>query len=131
MLSSREERMPSAHPPADALDRILLRAFAPLDKRALGIAVGFVFGALVAILTVFHVVVKPTDMPNIWLLGQYFYGYDVTVQGAFVGFWWAFVAGFAAGWFFAFVRNLTMAVWLLVIRTRASLAETRDFLDHI
>jgi hypothetical protein len=39
--------------------------------------------------------------------------------------------GFVAGWFAAFVRNVALAVWLMVIRIRTNLVETRDFLDHI
>jgi hypothetical protein len=125
---------PSTSPPHhadDAVTRVLVRAFAPLHKRALGMAVGLTAGALVFLLTAFHIVVDPVDGPNIWLLGQYFRGYRVTWPGALVGFWWAFVAGFAAGWFFAFVRNLVVATWIFAVRTKASLAQTQDFLDHI
>jgi hypothetical protein len=35
------------------------------------------------------------------------------------------------GWFLAFCRNLLLAVKLFVVRTRAELSQTRDFLDHI
>ena len=119
-------------PPAPArVEQELARAFAPLHKRSLGLALGFTSGACVFLLTAFHIVVHPVERPPIVLLAQYFYGYDVTWAGAFAGLWWGFVAGFAAGWFFAFMRNLTTAAWVFFIRTKASLQQTSDFLDHI
>jgi hypothetical protein len=35
------------------------------------------------------------------------------------------------GWFFAFCRNLALAVSAFIVRTRAELREVRGFLDHI
>ncbi|MFQ5689206.1 MAG: hypothetical protein ACE5HQ_02915 [Gemmatimonadota bacterium] len=108
----------------------LLLAFAPLHKRALGLAVGLVFGALVFALTLLHVFLI-RDPSGIRLLGQYFYGYSVSVQGAFIGLFWGFVTGFTLGWFAAFCRNLAIATFMFLGRTRAELRATRDFLDHI
>lgn len=122
--------MPSPHSPV-RVEQQLRRAFAPLHKRSLGIAVGVTAGAGVFLLTAFHIIVRPVDGPPITLLAQYFYGYEVTWPGALAGLWWGFVAGFAAGWFFAFMRNLVTGVWVFLIRTKASLYQTSDFLDHI
>src|SRR5690348_3283337 len=110
---------------------ILTRAFAPVHKLALGIAAGLTAGAIVFLLTAFQIVARPAGGPQLWLLGEYFYGYDVTWRGAVVGLWWGFVAGFAAGWFIAFCRNLSVAIWVFTIRTKAALRESADFLDHI
>jgi len=107
----------------------LARAFAPVHKSALGAAAGIVFGTLVAGLTVFHVVARPVHAPEISLLSQYFYGYEVSWIGAVVGLFWGFLTGFVAGWFMAFIRNFTTAVWLVFIRARAALSQ--PFLDHI
>jgi hypothetical protein len=41
------------------------------------------------------------------------------------------VAAFVAGWFAAFVYNVVMATWLFLVRTKADLSRTTDFLDHI
>ena len=60
-----------------------------------------------------------------------FYGFEVTWRGALVGAWWAFMAGFVAGWFAAFLRNVCIAVWLTKLRIKAHLQETRGFLDRI
>jgi hypothetical protein len=116
---------------ADPVERTLRRAFAPIHKRTLGVASGIVAALVVFAVTAFHVVEAPPEAPNIELLAQYFYGYDVTWRGAFIGAWWSFVAGFVAGWFVAFVRNFVLATWLFLLRTKADLARTTDFLDHI
>jgi hypothetical protein len=110
---------------------VLQRVFAPLHKMALGLAVGLVAGLGIFLLTAFHVIVQPPDALNIWLLSHYFYGYEVSWRGAFIGFWWAFVAGFAAAWFLAFLRNLALAIWIFAVKTKAELNQTSDFLDHI
>jgi len=115
-------------PPAN---QVLERAFAPMHKRALGLAVGLTAGLVVFLVTVFHVTAHPDDGPSIGLLSAYFYGYRVTWQGAFIGFWWALVAGFTAGWFVAFLHNLGVAIWIFWIRAKASFVQTSDFLDHI
>jgi hypothetical protein len=91
---------------------------------------GLTSGVIVFLLTAFQVIAHPSEVP-IGLLSQYFYGYEITWRGAFVGMWWAFVAGFAAGWFVAFLRNFALATWLIVIRARSVFSQANDFLDHI
>lgn len=112
-----------------SLPKALSLAFAPVHKRALGTAVGITWGGAVALLTAFHVVTRPSPALDISLLAQYYYGYTVSWTGVIVGLLWGFVTGFVAGWFVAFVRNFTMATWLLFIRTKAELSQ--PFLDHI
>lgn len=109
----------------------LTYAFAPLHKRALGVAVGAMFGGLLFVVTAFHVVARPADAPPLELLAQYFYGYTVTWQGAFVALFWGGVSGFVLGWFAALVRNLTISIAVFVFKTKANLRQTADFLDHI
>ena len=106
-------------------------AFAPVHKRALGIAIATVAGLGVFAVTAVAVLVHPDDPFPLDLLGQYFYGYHVSWTGAFVGLFWGFFTGFVFGWFAAFVRNLVIAMKAFVLRTKADLAQTRDFLDHI
>ena len=108
----------------------LLLAFAPLHKRAFGMAVGLTFAVLVFLVTVLAIL-KPGAPFFVPLLAQYFPGYSVSWTGALIGFAWAFVAFFVAGWFTAFVRNFIMAVNLFIGRARAELEATYDFLDHI
>jgi hypothetical protein len=110
----------------------LLLAFAPLHKRALGLALGTACALIMFAVTAVNLLfVRPRDALNLYLLGQYFYGYTVSWRGAFIGAWWGFFTGFVAGWFLAFGRNFALALSLFITRTRAELRETRDFLDHI
>ncbi|MFN2399229.1 MAG: hypothetical protein ABR543_11400 [Gemmatimonadaceae bacterium] len=106
-------------------------AFGPLHKRAFGVAIGTAAGLVVFFLTAMYLLLPPERPFKLGLLGQYFYGYSVTWQGAFIGLAWGFFTGFILGWFTAFCRNLAVAISLFFTFTRAELSETRDFLDHI
>ena len=123
----------------------LALAFQPLDKRAFGIAVGAWAGLGVFGVTVYHLVLDGWLLRHVavlsdaqysgdtlWLLAQYFRGYDPTnLAGAAIGGIWGLWTGFVMGWFLAFARNLFVAAWLFAIRTREQLAANREFLDHI
>ena len=113
------------------LPRELLLAFSPVHKSAFGIAIATVSALLVFGATALTILQPEGSRIRIELLAVYFRGYSVSWAGALIGAGWAAVAGFVFGWFLAFCRNLVLAVSLFVIRTRAQLAETRDFLDHI
>jgi hypothetical protein len=118
-----------ATPEATQVEQLTL-AFAPLHKRAFGTAIGVASALVIMAITVVHVVTQPVG-PDISLLRHYFYGYDVSWTGALIGGFWAFVAGFVAGWFVAFCRNFVIAISVFLTRARAELQATRDFLDHI
>jgi len=106
--------------------------FAPVDKRAFGAAIGTVTGLGIFGVTAADLLLgKPWNGRMLWLLGQYFVGYELSWRGALIGLVWGFAVGFCAGWFVAFTRNLALAISLFILRTRAELDTTRDFLDHI
>jgi hypothetical protein len=107
------------------------RAFAPVHKRALGVAVGAVIGLAFFLVTAFHVVLNPEPALPIGLLAQFFFGYEVSWRGSVVGLFWGFFTGFVAGWFAAFVHNFVTAITIFVFKARGELAQTKDFLDHI
>ncbi len=109
----------------------IARAFAPLDKAALGVALGAVFAVLVAFGTVASMLMDPTQRFPLALLNQFFAGYEVTWPGALTGAAWGFFTGFCWGWFLAFARNLVLASWILSLRVRGDIATSREFLDHI
>jgi len=109
----------------------LALAFAPVHKSAFGVAIGSAAGVSLFVATLVYWAREPANGDGLWLLSQYFRGYSVTVAGALVGLAWGFATGFVAGWFFAFSRNLVIATSVFLIRAKAELAETRDFLDHI
>ena len=93
-------------------------------------AAGVTLGAIVFLATLVQLARDGTGDPLL-LLAQYYYGYTVSVPGAFIGLGWGFVSGFVIGWFFAFCRNFAIAGAMFVARTRAELERMRDFLDHI
>lgn len=118
-------------PEEASLDEALELAFAPLNKRAFGIALGCSGAVFMALLTIAVLVADRAREFPLGLLGQYFAGYTVSWPGVLVGAGWGFVVAFVAGWFFAFCRNAALAITAFAIRTRAELSQTRDFLDHI
>ena len=109
----------------------MLFAFAPLHKRAFGVAVGVAGAVLMSYLTLAARFMPGGGEFPLGLVGQYFSGYSVSWAGVVVGGAWAFAVAFVAGWFAAFCRNFALAISAFVIRTRAELDSTREFLDHI
>jgi len=133
MVRSQVERgdVPRDADLPDSAAKELVLAFAPLHKRAFGVAIGTAAGLSLFIATLLYSIREPMDGMGLWLLIQYFKGYSISLTGAFVGLGWGFATGFVAGWFFAFSRNLIVASSVFLIRAKAELSETRDFLDHI
>jgi F420-0:gamma-glutamyl ligase-like protein len=117
--------------PAPALEQVVALAFAPLHKRAFGVAVGAATALLLAMATSVSIIVPSARRFPLELLGQYFTGYSVSWSGLVTGSAWAFFVGFVAGWFVAFARNLVLATVAFLITARAELESNRDFLDHI
>lgn len=115
----------------EAITSVVYFAFARLHKAAFGVATG-VAGALVVGWLTVSVLVLPgaRDFP-LTLLNEYFAGYEVSWRGLLIGMAWGGLVGFVGGWFAAFTRNFALATMAFYIRTRAELAQTRDFLDHI
>lgn len=113
------------------LPRRLALVFAPLDKRAFGLAVGTVLAIALALLTVASRFVDSRQQFPLALLSEYLIGYDVSARGAGIGGTWMFVIGFIWGWFVAFCRNLVLAIWLISVNVRADVEDSRTFLDHI
>lgn len=113
------------------LPRSAMMLFAPVDKRAFGAAIGTASALVVISITVVELLVGREPPVDLELLSQFFSGYSVSWAGAAVGGAWAFFVGFCAGWFTAFTRNLVMALSLFMLRSRAELDSSQDFLDHI
>ena len=115
----------------DEVPLVAALLFAPIDKRAFGVAIGAVSTLLLCLVTLVELTLDPEPSVNLALLSQYFAGYSVTWAGLLVGALWAFGIGFGVGWLTAFLRNLVLAISLFLLRSRAELSESRDFLDHI
>jgi len=78
----------------ELIDRSLLR----LNTFATAIGFGMLCGAVLFVATIFLALRDgPNAGPHLGLLSQYFPGYSVSILGAFVGFFYAFLLGAAAG----------------------------------
>lgn len=109
----------------------IILAFAPLHRAALGFASGIVLGGLLFAATLLQTMKGMNPDSGLGLLKQFFWGYSISLGGAFAGFLWGFVAGFALGWTFSLFRNLVIWVWLTAVRSRAEMDQYSDFLDHL
>ena len=128
----RRMLMPEQVQAKPELPEPVMLAFAPLHKRALGVAIGTVTGLGLWIVTLALVIKGGYPVgPRLALVGQYFPGYSVTFAGSFVGLLWGFVTGFLVGGFFALLHNFMIWAWLVVIRSRAEMDQYGDFLDHM
>jgi len=113
-----------------ALDKLLPGVFSRLDQLGLATATGSVCGLLIFFATIGLVVKGGIGSFYLQLLNQYFFGYTVTVKGAFIGMAYGFLWGFLFGWLFAYLRNFFIAYYIYRIKRRAELLTFRDFLDH-
>ncbi len=132
-----ETRMASARSYVSALkptdeNSLLLRAFAPLHRVAMGIAGGVVASGLLTIITLV-LLIRGTDeaITAGSLIGQFLWGYSVSLSGVLIGLVWGFIVGFVLGYGFALVRNAAVWLWLTLIRSRAEMEQYSDFLDHL
>ncbi len=111
---------------------VLLRAFAPLHSIAMGLAGAVVASGLLTIVTIV-LLLRGTDeaITAGSLIGQFLWGYSVSLPGIFVGLVWGVVVGFVMGYGFALLRNAAVWLWLTMIRSRAEMDQYSDFLDHL
>ena len=123
-----EERIPKELPVIP--EKVLIRAFARMDKFAFATAAGMVCGLLVFSATMW-IISRGGDVLNshLRLLGQYFIGYTVTVRGGFIAFGYSFFWGFLFGWLFAYLRNLFLAIYIYRIKRKVELLSVKDFFD--
>jgi hypothetical protein len=83
-----------------------LKTLLRLNARAWGIAIGLLLGIGLFLATALLVVKGGRTVgPHLSLLGEYLPGYRVTWGGAFVGFVYMFVIGFATGRIIGWVYN--------------------------
>jgi hypothetical protein len=111
-------------------DQVIIQSFARLDRTALGVALGSVFGLVVFCATVVLLLKGGDEVgPNLSLLGQYFIGYKVSWAGSLIGLLYGFVSGLILGWLAAFLRNLVLDIYLRIIKLRTNLSAAQDLFD--
>ena len=115
-----------------AVEKLLRRVFSKMDKLGFATAVGSVCGSMIFLSTIF-LILKDGGVvgPNLQLLQQYFYGYSITVKGAFIGMAHSFGWGFLFGWLFAYLRNLSIGFVIYRARRKAELMRLGNIFDHI
>lgn len=92
----------------------LERTLARLNERAWGVAMGLLLGLGLLSATLFLVLKGGRNVgAHLGLLSVFFPGYRVSIFGAFVGFVYAFVIGYAFGRIIGLIYN-----WLSAPRTR-------------
>jgi len=112
--------------PDDRREMIMLWAFAKLDVVAFVAASAVVVGLALLVLTL-ALVIKGAPPgapvgPHLGVLAVFFPGYSVTAGGALIGAAYASMVGGVMGLVLATVWNVAHALFLAVIRMRASLA---------
>ena len=80
-----------------------------LRKRALGMALGIVWGLSVFVVTIWAIAAGQGQ--TLSKLGGYYLGYDVSLLGAFVGLVWGFVDGFIGGVLIAWLYDVFCKVF--------------------
>ena len=114
------------------IERIVGQTFARMDKLAFATAIGTTSGLLIFLATIW-LVIKGGEVigPNLQLLSQYFIGYTVTLKGSLIAFGYSFVWGFLFGWLFAYLRNLSLGLYVFWVKKKTEILTLKDFFDYI
>jgi protoporphyrinogen oxidase len=116
----------------EAVKEAFAQAFAKLDRLAFGLSTGAMAGLLLFLATLILVLKGGAVVgSNLQLLEQYFPGYTVTMSGSLLGLGYGFFTGFVSGWGFAFLRNITVFLYMALIRRRAERLLLRNFLEYV
>jgi len=73
------------------------------SKKSFGLASGILWAVVVFLATI-YVLIKGGGNTLI-SLQQFFWGYNISVLGAFIGLFWGFIYGFVLGWLFGLLHN--------------------------
>lgn len=74
-----------------------------LNKRALALSLGVLWGVIVFLATIY--VLLKGGGHTIVLLQQFYWGYNISWGGAFLGLIYGFIYGFVFGWLFGLFYN--------------------------
>ena len=74
-----------------------------LNKKALGLAIGILWGFGVFIATLWVTWMQGGD--HLSLLSRFYLGYRISYLGAFIGLIYGFIDGFIGGWLLAWLYN--------------------------
>jgi hypothetical protein len=131
-MKTSTEKIKTETPAAPApTDEVLISSIAKIDRSALGIAIGSVFGLVIFFATNFLIFKGGNQIgPTLTLLNQYFFGYSVTFTGSLIGLIYGFVSGFIVGWFAAFLRNFIINIYLYIAKFKGRMIAVNNFIDY-
>jgi hypothetical protein len=92
----------------DRLEEIVLTRLVRLNATLQGVVMGLVAGLGVFIATNWLLIQAEEGEvvgPHLALLGQFFFGYEVSFTGSLIGFCYAFVTGFIVGYSVCYIYN--------------------------
>ncbi|MDM8542620.1 NAD(P)/FAD-dependent oxidoreductase [Desulfococcaceae bacterium HSG9] len=111
-------------------ERLLIGLFGRMDKLGFATAIGTISALYVFIATLWMSIKSiPPGIPNLTFLGEYFAGYTMTVNGAFIAFPYTFFYGFLLGWMFAYIRNFIITLYLFYVRKKSEFLSIKDFME--
>ena len=94
-------------------------------------AVGLTCGLALLLATLILVLMDGEVVgPRLALLGQYFPGFTVTPEGSLLGLLYGSFLGFVGGWSTAFLRNVTVFVYMAASRRRTERQLMRRLLEY-
>lgn len=112
------------------VESVLTQVFHKLDPKSLGLSLGIILGLILFSVTV---IVYNNNMnmveDKLWLLVQYFPGYQVNFTGGLLGLLYGFILGFIIGWAGGVIRNTATLLSMIVIRRQAQNQLLRKILD--
>lgn len=113
---------------SEVIDEAFARAFMKIDPVAFGISAGIVSGWIIFLVTLFVSVQQIDELIFfLYLLNQYFPGYDVTISGGIIGLVYGFVLGFVFGWGIISLRNFVIKLYISIIRRRAEVQLLEEY----
>ena len=114
-----------------ANDKNIIYAFSRIDKLGFATAVGTTCSLAVFVATLWILLTGDVTAGTFAkLLNQYFVGYSVTMQGAFIGLLYGAIWGFIWGWLFAYLRNFLVGLFIYLIKKNNEMLTITDFFDH-
>ncbi len=115
----------------DEIDELIVQSFAKLDPIALGVAVGVLCGAAIFLLTNALVLKNDSEaLAELSLLGQFFVGFRPDLTGSLIGLFYGSIFGFLLGSTVAFVRNVTVTVYMSVLQMKNEEVPINDVIDN-
>ena len=137
-LASSQPRIPTVIPDTSlggdqygASEETIIYAFSRIDKLGFATAVGIVCGMVIFATTLWLVLTGDVIVSTYaTLLNQYFFGYSVTMKGAFIGLLYGVTWGFIWGWLFAYLRNFIVGLYVYILKKNTEMLTITDFLDH-